>query len=33
MWELAVRAGGYAAGLSPFISRRRQRRDVVEEAA
>ena len=30
LWELAVVAGGYAAGLSPFISRRRQRRDVVE---
>jgi len=30
LWELAVTAGGYAAGLSPYISRRRQRRDMVE---
>jgi hypothetical protein len=30
LWELAVLAGAYAAGLSPYISRRRQRRDVVE---
>ena len=29
LWEAAVRAGAYAAGLSPFITRRRQRRDRV----
>ena len=28
-WELAVRAGAHAAGLSPYITRRRQRRDLV----
>jgi hypothetical protein len=28
--KLAVRAGGYAAGLSPHITRRRQRRDLLE---
>ena len=30
LWELAVQAGSYAAGLSPFITRRRRRRDLVE---
>ena len=29
LWEVAVRAGAYAAGLSPFIVRRRERRDLV----
>lgn len=28
-WELAVRTGSFAAGLSPYISRRRQRRDLA----
>lgn len=28
LWELAVQAGAAAAGLSPHISRRRQRRDL-----
>ena len=28
LWELAVRAGAGAAGLSPHISRRRERRDL-----
>jgi hypothetical protein len=32
-WELAVRAGAYAAGLSPHITRRRQRRDLLADAA
>ena len=32
-WELAVRAGAFAAGLSPHITRRRQRRDLLEDAA
>jgi len=31
--DLAVRAGSYAAGLSPHITRRRQRRDLIEPAA
>jgi len=30
LWEVAVRAGAYAAGLSPYISRRRGRRDLIE---
>ena len=29
LWEAAVRTGAYAAGLSPYITRRRQRRDRV----
>jgi hypothetical protein len=29
-WEVAVRAGAYAAGLSPYITRRRGRRDLIE---
>jgi len=29
LWEVATRAGACAAGLSSFISRRRQRRDLV----
>lgn len=29
MWELAVRAGSYAAGMSAHISRRRERRDLM----
>ena len=28
LWELAVRAGAAAAGLSPHITRRRERRDL-----
>ena len=32
-WELAVRAGAFAAGLSPQITRRRQRRDLLADAA
>jgi hypothetical protein len=31
-WELAVRAGAHAAGLSRHITRRRQRRDMLEVA-
>lgn len=31
--DLAIRAGGYAAGLSPHIERRRQRRDLLEPSA
>ena len=30
LWEVAVRAGAYAAGLSPYITRRRGRRDLIE---
>ena len=30
LWELAVRAGGQAVGLSPHIIRRRERRDLIE---
>lgn len=29
LWELAVRAGSYAAGMSRHISRRRKRRDLI----
>jgi hypothetical protein len=29
LWELANLCGAYAAGLSPFITRRRERRDVL----
>lgn len=29
LWELAVRAGAAAAGLSPHITRRRERRDLL----
>jgi hypothetical protein len=29
LWELAVKAGSFAAGMSPHISRRRQRRDLT----
>jgi hypothetical protein len=29
LWELAVRAGSYAAGMSAHITRRRERRDLV----
>jgi hypothetical protein len=29
LWEVAVRAGAYASGLSADIVRRRQRRDIV----
>ena len=29
LWELAVKAGSYAAGMSAHITRRRQRRDVM----
>jgi hypothetical protein len=32
MWELAVRAGSFAAGLSAHITRRRQRRDLTTGA-
>lgn len=32
IWELAVRAGAHAAGLSPHIVRRRQRRDLLGPA-
>lgn len=31
--DLAIRAGGYAAGFSSQISRRRQRRDLLEPSA
>jgi hypothetical protein len=31
--DLAIRAGSYAAGLSPHITRRRQRRDLLEPSA
>jgi len=29
LWEVAVRAGAYASGLSRYIVRRRERRDLV----
>ena len=29
LWEVAVKAGAFAAGLSPYITRRRQRRDLL----
>ena len=29
LWELAMRCGAYAAGLSPYITRRRERRDIL----
>jgi hypothetical protein len=29
LWEVAVRAGAYASGLSAHIARRRERRDIV----
>jgi hypothetical protein len=29
LWELAVRAGGFAGGLSPHIARRSERRDLA----
>ena len=29
LWELAVRAGSYAAGMSAHITRRRKRRDMM----
>lgn len=30
LWELSIRAGGHAVGLSPHIIRRRERRDLIE---
>jgi hypothetical protein len=33
LWALAVHAGALAAGLSPHITRRRQRRDLLTDAA
>ncbi len=30
LWELALKAGGMAVGLSPKISRRRDRRDLID---
>lgn len=30
LWELALKAGGMAVGLSPQISRRRERRDLID---
>jgi len=32
LWELALRAGGHAVGLSAHITRRRQRRDLIDPA-
>ena len=32
LWELALKAGGMAVGLSPHISRRRERRDLIDQA-
>lgn len=31
LWELAIKAGGLAVGLSPHITRRRERRDLIDE--
>jgi len=31
LWELALKAGGMAVGLSPHISRRRERRDMIDQ--
>jgi hypothetical protein len=31
LWELAIRAGGHAVGLSQHIIRRRERRDLIEQ--
>ncbi|MDP9188122.1 MAG: hypothetical protein M3O25_02605 [Actinomycetota bacterium] len=33
VWELAIQAGSCAAGLSPYITRRRQRRDQIAAGA
>jgi hypothetical protein len=30
LWDLTMRAGGYATGMSQHITRRRQRRDLIE---
>ena len=32
LWELALKVGGMAVGLSPQISRRRERRDLIGQA-
>jgi hypothetical protein len=31
LWELALKAGGMAVGLSPHITRRRERRDLIDQ--